>query len=231
MLLYVFVSALLLVTLWIALHLRPLKDGEVDSLAEKRRSKAITKYFAYQRHEVPVNETFKKRMDPKGRMYESDETLASFPALAASLLKYKKHEWVILAFEVQQAVRQFWTNKGSDGSSVSILLGIDEVARLCHQHGASSVLFFHNHPNPDPARYSTATASQVDAEISRGWAESLAGQGASLLSFVCERGTAHEYFRAVPKELLPVARFAERINEANGLGRLSNLCLHLGRLL
>lgn len=54
---------------WIGTHLRPLRSEEVDSLAEKRRRRTVGRYFRCMRHEVPVDKGFKKRMDPKGRMY------------------------------------------------------------------------------------------------------------------------------------------------------------------
>jgi len=222
--------ALLVIIAWITRHLGPLSNDEVHALAERRRSRAIRKYFKYERHEVPVDKDFKKRMDPRGKMYRTSESLMGFPSVAASLLKYKKHEWVILAFESNQVVKQFWTNKGVDRTRVPILLSIGEILRTCREEGASSVLFFHNHPNPDPTHYSTAIASEADKEISRNWADSLAPQGVSLLSFVCERGTAHEYFRSVSRDLLPTHRFAERIAEVNGASKLRNLRLHFERL-
>ena len=38
-------------------------------------------------------------MRADGRFYKIEERLFEFPALATGLLKYKKHEWIIIAFE------------------------------------------------------------------------------------------------------------------------------------
>lgn len=150
--------------------------------------------------------------------------------MAASLLKYKKHEWALLAFEQERVIHEFWTNKGADRSSVHILLSINEIVQRCRKDCVSSVLFFHNHPNPDPAHYSTAVPSDLDKQLSQQWADVLNSSGVNLLSFICERGTAHEYFRAIAKEFLPRRSYVEDINRVNATSRWRNLRLHLAHI-
>jgi hypothetical protein len=88
-----------LLLLFIITHLRPLNAREVKIFANKRRDKMIYQYFNFNQHEYSVDKTFKKNMNPNGMFYEIDENLYSFPSIAAGLLKYKKHEWIIIAFE------------------------------------------------------------------------------------------------------------------------------------
>ena len=87
-------------------------------------------------------------MRSDGRFYKIEERLFEFPALAAGLLKYKKHEWIIIAFEKEKRVELIWLNKGKDNKSVSWFLSASEIVETAKQHSFSSVLVFHNHPNP-----------------------------------------------------------------------------------
>jgi len=89
----------LVIVIFLLLHLRPLNEGEVKALAIKRRHNVIFKYYNFDMDEYAANKNFKKRMNPNGKFYEIDHDLHSFPSIAAALLKYKKHEWIIISFE------------------------------------------------------------------------------------------------------------------------------------
>ena len=95
-------------------HLRPLTRDEVVVLSTKRRQKRIREYFSFSRAEWRVDTEFKRRMKPDGRFYPANESLRDSPNVLAALLKYKKHEWIIAAFERNQRVILLWANKGFD---------------------------------------------------------------------------------------------------------------------
>jgi hypothetical protein len=221
---------LLVVLLFIVTHLRPLTRGEVEHLSGKRRDQEICRYFSFHTGELSVDRQFKKSMKPTGAFYRINEDLSRFPSIAAALLKYKKHEWVIVAFEKDKHVSLIWVNKGPDGSTVSSLLSTPGIAEVASQRGCSSVLTFHNHPNPSPSHYDCTSASQQDLRSAGLRAEMLNSQGVNLLAFVCERGRPYIYSRSPADSFLPLSDFVGQINEVNGSSRLRNLSLHLERL-
>nr|MBC7244231.1 hypothetical protein [Chloroflexota bacterium] len=98
----ILVSIFLITIVFVFTHLRPLNEGEINQLATKRRNKQIRGYFSFAAGEFDVNREFKKRMNPNGTFYRINEGLFEFPSIAAALLKYKKHEWISIAFENQK---------------------------------------------------------------------------------------------------------------------------------
>jgi len=221
---------LLLWLIFIITHLRPLTEGEVEQLAAKRRSQQLARYFSFHMGEVSVDRRFKKRMKPRGEFYEISQDLSQFPSTAAALLKYKKHEWIIIAFEKDRHVQLVWANKGVDGSSVSPALSTPRTAEIAGRRGFSSVLFFHNHPNPSPTRYDCTNPSEQDLRSASLRAQVLNTHGANMLAFVCERGRHYRYFLAAADRFLPVSGFVGHVNKTNGSSRLNNLSLHLERI-
>jgi len=61
--------------------------------------------------------------------------------------KYKKHEWIFIAFMIDGVVDQFWVNKGSDNKGVSPFIGIRDAAEICQEKIFNHVLVGHNHPS------------------------------------------------------------------------------------
>jgi len=214
---------------FVATHLRPLSEHEVRHLAERRRCQQVSQYFSFHSGEFSVDRQFKKRMKPTGAFYRLGEDLFRFPSTAAALLKYKKHEWVIVAFEKDRHVESIWVNKGLDGSTVSSALSAPRIAQLARQQGYGSVLFFHNHPNPGPSYYDCTSPSQQDLRSATERAEVLNREGVSMVAFVCERGRHYKYFLSATDSFLPLSDFARDINKVNGSSRLRNLSLHLQR--
>jgi len=47
-------------------------------------------------------------MNPNGTFYRINESLFGFPATVAALLKYKKHEWIIIASSFIMRSSFFW---------------------------------------------------------------------------------------------------------------------------
>jgi DNA repair protein RadC len=221
---------LLLVLLFVFTHLGPLTPGEVEHLAGKRRDQEISRYFSFHAGELSADRQFKKRMKPKGAFYRINEDLSRFPSITAALLKYKKHEWVIIAFEKDKHVTLIWANKGPDGSTVSSLLSTPRIAEVARQRGYSSVLTFHNHPNPSPSHYDCTSASQQDLRSASLRAQVLNTRGLNLLALVCERGRHYRYFRSPADSFLPLSDFVRDIDKVNGSSRLRNLSLHLERI-
>lgn len=216
--------------LFIFTHLRPLSDSEINELATKRRKKEIRQYFRFSRQEVSPNLTFKKAMNPKGEFYKVAVDLYSFPSIAVSLLKYKKHEWVIVGFEKDKKIDLIWLNKGKDNSSVETLLGADNIGRIATEKHYSSVLQFHNHPNSNPKYYDCSKPSEQDLYSAEYLAKILNKAGINLISFVCERGIHHEYCLYPADNFLPLNKYLKEINIVNGRSIFKNLQLHFERV-
>jgi len=199
-------------------------------LAGKRRTKAINSYYHFDGREYSVNMDFKKDMPADGGFKYISEQLSKFPAVAAGLLKYKKHEWIIIAFERNQSVDLIWMNKGPDNSQVHCGLSMLIIRTATHNVSCRTVLVFHNHPNTDPSRYSFRHSSDQDRLSAGELASQLREVGVNLLEFVCERGSHYEYWRSVCDTFLPLEGFRELIVHVNGRSRGQNFSLHWDRL-
>ena len=214
---------------FVVTHLRPLNDNEVRGLATERRYNEIRAHFTFHQGQTAVDPEFKKRMVPSGTSYALNYPLHAFPSLAAALLKHKKHEWMLVAFERNKQVELVWENKGPDNAQVS-LLADSEFLFSALQRGFDSALIFHNHPNPDPRHFDALVAGEQDNLFAAHYAELFNGSGLNFLMFVCERGRYREFFRSPADTFLPLPDFVATTNGANGLGKLKNLRLHLERV-
>jgi len=218
------------VLLFIVLHLQPLTDHQVRSLGIKRRKRNIEVYFHADNTEQSVNPDFKKSLNPRGVFYQVDLPLCSAASIVAGLLKYKKHEWIVVAFEKQKQVGLLWVNKGNDNSSASIFLPINQILDTTLKNGYSSVLMFHNHPNSNPNRYNCTQASKTDLDTASHWADTLNPGGINLVKYVCERGRHYQYFLSPSESFMPLSDHIADINRANGGPWYGNLRLHLERI-
>jgi hypothetical protein len=223
-------AIVLAIGLFVILHLRPLREHEVMVLAGHRRTKAVNSYFTFDEREYSVNADFKSSMPVDGGFKNISEKFCEFPAIAAGLLKYKKHEWIIIAFERNKSVDLMWMIKGPDSSRVHCGISPHIIRSLAVKGACRSVLVFHNHPNPAPSTYSLRDASDQDRETADELACQLRDLGVNLLAFVCERGSHYEYWRSVCDSFFPIGTFAEEIVQVNGRSRLQNLSLHCERL-
>lgn len=216
--------------IFVLTHLRPLTDEETRSLASKRRSARIREYFSFDRRERNANPDFKKQMNPSGAFYRINESLSEFPSIAAALLKYKKHEWLVIGFEKDRQVELMWVNKGSDRSKVTIPLTAEAIVSIARRENLNSVLIFHNHPNPSPNHLDCTNPSDADKKSAAAYAKMLNQSGINLVEFVCERGRYYRYFVSISDDFLPLISFVVEIMEVNGKSRLKNLSLHLERI-
>ena len=221
---------LAIAALFVALHLRPLSKAEINALAGKRRDRRIADYYTFSPHQASSNPEFKKRMNAAGRFYKLDESMKEFPALAAALLKYKKHEWIIIAFERQTRVYGMWLNKGPNCATVSPTAAIEHLVGVACRDECTSMLIFHNHPNPMPHHVSMRLPSKQDCESALAIGNLLNPRGVNLIEFVCERGRPFEYFRSPAPSFLPLREFSLVLEQLNGNSRFKNLSLHWERI-
>ena len=74
---------------------QPLTEVQISLLAAKRRSRLIYENYCFTRRSIPLDTAFKRSMRPDGSFHCLDFPLDLALSMAASHLKYKKHEWVI----------------------------------------------------------------------------------------------------------------------------------------
>ena len=153
---------LLFLAIFILTHLRPLTVVEIKTLAALRRKNQIRFYYTYGNNVVQPDKDFKKRMNSEGKFYRVDVTLSCFPSTVAALLKYKKHEWIIIGFEKDMKVDLMWLNKGFNRASVSSNLTLSNIIYTAKLKDYTSVLILHNHPNWNPNYYNFKKPSEQD---------------------------------------------------------------------
>ena len=221
----------ILAILFLLTHLRPLNEREIQDLSNRRRDKEINRYFSFDMDEYQVDKEFKGRMNGDGEFYHIHDTLFEFPSVAAGLLKYKKHEWIIVAFEKHRTIDLLWVNKGPDRNGVSCALSAGKISQISLSNNYSSVLIFHNHPNPNPRQYDCSEPSEQDITSARSYSQILDESGINLVEFVCERGRHSQYFFSVADPFVPVQEFRESIVQKNDTSRVQNLLLHIERFL
>ena len=220
----------LIILLFVLTHLRPLSDNETIQLSTKRRNKSIKKYFSFDSKEYNVNKEFKSKMKSDGKFYDVNINLYKFPSTAAALLKYKKHEWILVGFEKSQNIFYMWANKGSDRKKVSLNLPFDEIMTIGSQENASSIMIFHNHPNINPYYYDTSRPSDQDVQSARNLSDTCIQHGINLLEFVCERGAHNRYFSSYSDKFYPLGDIVAGVKNSNNISKIGNLSLHIERI-
>lgn len=201
---------------------QPLTNIEIRQLAEIKRQKDINKYYEYSTSEYKINKDFKRKINPKGKFYNINESLYNLPAMASALLKYKKHEWIIFGFEKNKKIDLIWINKGYDNSSASSYLSSEEIINIAKEKKYNSVQMFHNHPNGAPGYYDCTGPSPADIFFSDKLSKELIKEGISHVAYVCERGTPYRYYLSYPEEHYPLQPYLDEINSLNGRSRVEN---------
>lgn len=208
-------------------HRHPLSDDNISALSRKRKRKYIASVFRFSAVSfVIVEKRFKSSLRPNGKYYSVSIGVSSFPSYIASLLKGKKHEWVVLGFVREETVICFWANKGLDNSSVSFTCGIDDIVRFCRREDCCTILCLHNHPNSNPNYYTCLVPSEQDRISAREISDQLEKHGLNWLEFVCERGRFLEYFRSFSVAFVPRCASIRQIRLQNNQSPWRNYKLH-----
>ena len=206
-------------------HRHPLTPEESLRLAKKRRrDKALFEYrfSTLQRLADPAE---KKAMNSQGEFVACDLDYHDAPARIAGLLKYKKHEWIVIAFISSKRVFRLWWNKGPDGTQVWSFLRDRAFQSVLEALQPDTIAILHNHPNPDPLRYRMNLPSEADLRSAGFYDELLHKLSVTLLEFICERGAPHLYYARFADSVIPVDQILRGIQEVNGTGVFKNYYL------
>lgn len=223
-----FVLWIIFEVVYYIMHRNSLSHERIEKLSKKRRKKYIHKVFQFEANSInysPTNE-FKSSIKPNGKMYVCDIPVKDFPFFAAQLLKGKKHEWVIIAFEKNLTIKQFWVNKGPNNEHVSYKIDITDIVNICKVNNYTSVIRLHNHPNSDPKHYDCLVASDQDYYSAKCNSNILIDKGINWLDFVCERGNWLLFYKAISIDYFPMDSDYEVIANQNGNSVFGNYLLN-----
>lgn len=207
-------------------HRNPLSESETKLLAEKRRIQDINKFYYFVNVEMTVDKNFKSKMIASGGFFNINEKLSEIPALSAALLKSKKHEWILIAFEKNQEIKYLWMNKGLDNKSAKLLINSDEIVRFAESQSSSTVLMFHNHPNSNPNLYNHTNASQTDMNTADHISSLLSIKDVNHIAFVCERGRFYRYFYNYTNSFFPIEGYIDTVYCMDNTDKKINYRLH-----
>lgn len=206
-------------------HRRPLEFKEMQKLSAIRRMQYIKNTYNFNYYNVPVNIVFKSSMKPGGAWYDVREDLYSFPSLVATLLKGKKHEWVIFAIEQRGIVYGFYANKGENNFEVTPNCSVEFLVSKCEEYGCETILCFHNHPNSNPHYTDCLVPSKQDFRSANYFAECL-NLKYNFIDFVCERGRFIKFFESYSANFVPDVARIENIQKENNISKWNNYKLH-----
>jgi len=164
-------------------------------------------------------------MKSQGELVRCDLGYCDAPALIAGLLKYKKHEWIVIAFINAFHVRHLWWNKGPDGTMVWSFLRDHSLRATIKSLKPDCIAILHNHPNPNPSYYRMNIPSEADLRSAGFYDGEFSKHGISLLEFICERGVPHLYYASFGDSVVPIEPIAEEIGRINGAGLFNNYSL------
>ncbi len=217
--------ALLIWVIDVALNSKPLSRQEVQTLSRKRqRSRALSK-FHFSSVPQPATAEEKKAMRSEGEFIGCDVRFTDLPARVAGLLKYKKHEWIVVAFVRSFRASMLWWNKGPDRYTVASFLEMGSLLDATRTFRSDTIVVFHNHPNPNPSMYRMDGPSGQDLRSASNYDRVLANHSVSLLEFVCERGIPHLYYASFSDSAAPMGPILDEIKNLNGTGILKNYFL------
>jgi len=212
-----------LIDLFVNRH--PLDEHEVLRLAEKRRRQRALRSFEFSKARFVADPAQKKSMRGNGEFVPCDLEWRELPANIAALLKYKKHEWIVVAFVSSKKARALWWNKGPNGSQVGLFLDNQSLVRCIERLKPDTLAIFHNHPNPDPSRWRLDAPSDVDLESANACFQLTNELRVSVLEFICERGRCYMYFAGFAEDVVPLKPIVDEICEINGSSIFKNYAL------
>lgn len=205
---------------------QPLNEEEIEKLAVKKRDKDIKKYYKFDCRNLQFNTGFEKTMKSEGCFYQLKEFLYIFPAYVGYLLKYKKHRWIVVAFENRQKIELMWANKGTDIFNVSLKLSHYDLINQAKTNEVTSILIFINHPNWDPQNIDLINPSDYELKEAEKFSEKCISNGLNCLHFICERGRYNNYHTKYADSFLPLNFYEDKISRENGHSKYRNMILH-----
>lgn len=207
----------------------PLTASEVQELARKRQKTRFLSQFSFSKDYLPADADEKRAMKSDGEFVACDVPYFEAPARIAGLLKYKKHEWIVVAFIHDHRVRKLWWNKGPDGTKVRLLLREHALREAISSHRPDSIAILHNHPSSTLGIFNQINSAPSEADLRSAdfYDRAFSPHGIALLEFICDRGRPHLYYASFDDRLFPVRPIISEIQDSNGKGIMANYRLRM----
>lgn len=203
----------------------PLNNQEILALSRKRQRNRSLSKFEFSTMQRPADAAEKKAMRSQGEFVDCNLAYRDAPVRIAGLLKYKKHEWIVIAFINSFHIPRLWWNKGPDGMRVWSFLRDHSLKAAIRSFRPDAIAIFHNHPNSDPSRYRVNIPSEADLRSAGFYDIESSKHGSSLLEFICERGVPHLYYASFDESVVPIDPITDEVQKVNGIGILKNYFL------
>lgn len=207
----------ILVLLWYLHQSSILEESEIVNLAARRRLSAILAELNFiSGIEMSVDREFKARMATKGSWYSVQIDAPRFPAIAAALVKGKKHEWIVVGLGNADTIQLFWTNKGPDGTQVSPSIPIAYMIEQALQNSLNTAIRLHNHPSGacSPSEQDIISANSVGLSFNNA--------GIRFYDVVAVAGDFRLYGLFAPEQDTPLSSFLSEIRNTNNVTRWQN---------
>ena len=201
---------------------KPLSESEVRALAIKRRRILNLAEYDFDKNQTAIQAEAKKIMKIEGEMIRSSLDFYSVPSYIAGFLKYKKHEWIAVAFISKKVMKAVWWNKGPDNESTNLKLSHRKFIQTIHRYNADAIAMFHNHPNSISSYWPISIPSETDLVSARTMQHFFMSKSITLLEFICERGVPKLYYAAFPTAINPLDDMIAKINYLNRKSVISN---------
>ena len=206
-------------------HRHPLTAEELFALSRKRQRNRAFSVFEFSITPQPASPVEKKAMKSQGEFVPCDLAYHGTPARIAGLLKYKKHEWIVIVFINSHRAHQLWWNKGPDGTTVWSFLRDHPLKSAIEAFKPDAIAMLHNHPNPNPSKYRVNLPSSADLRSASLYDAEFSKHGISLLEFICDRGVPHLYYAGFADSVVPIKPIIEEIGRINGTNLFKNYSL------
>jgi hypothetical protein len=213
--------------LYIIISFIPINDNQILSLILKIRKKRINYYFPTQpivNHSQHRFKYLKDFMEVDGGFIKVDIDRANITTAASYMLKYKRHEWLIIAFEKNNKIDLIWANKG-ESHFVPILLNVLDQIDISNRYKYQSVYLFHNHPRFklfNEKRLNSLKKvfdlfrvhpSQRDIDTMQTFSEIYKRYDINMISYICGNTQVNPLFFSISKKLLPFEIIEKEVSD------------------
>ncbi len=173
---------------------------QIKTIAHNRALSYIKNHYIFYSKVSSQNSIDPSSLNPEGQWDSIHFSTKEFPAIVARMLKNKHHEWVVVAIEKEGYIVRFWANKGLDANSGYLTCSVQDLIKECKAIGGYTLFRFHNHPNPNPQKYTTLIASETDIESAKSYANAVCKEGINWYDFVCSGDRFIQFYSAVAIE-------------------------------
>jgi len=203
---------------------KPLNKEEIALLSKARKKQAEKSRLNFSTEHFEINPDYRQFLSSGGRWDEISVPYNKALAMAAELIRYKRHEWLILILASNTKCRFIWANKGNNNMSCYLSGTFDDIIEKAIQNGCGTIIDFHNHPCTVDFQ-GALSPSDTDMNTAAKWAEKARAAGLNYICAVGVRGQFSVYYSSFDESIYPKSCTVEYIESQNGLSKSGNRAL------